>query len=104
MIAVWATIILPFTGWHVNTGNGSHTGYITAVEKTGVIWKTGRAYVKTDLSSSQEDLYCVTDEDVYKTLEQKSANKEKVTLHHHSWLVAGVTHCEGEDAIIERVE
>lgn len=96
--------VLPFIGIHINTGRGSHTGYITAVEKGGVIWKTGRAYIKTDLSSSQEDMYCVVDDSVYSTLEQKSVNKEKVTIKHFSWLSAGIRNCEGEDAVIYQVE
>lgn len=97
------SILLTFIGIHINTGNGEQTGYITAVEKSGLIWKTGTAYIKTDLSSSQEDTYCVTDEDIYNILKEKSVNKEKVTISHFSWLSAGITNCNGEGAIINSI-
>lgn len=97
---IFFVVVLPFIGIHYQTGKGQHTGYITAVEKSGVIWKTGRAYIKTDLSSSQEDQYCVIDDSVYSRLEEASRNKEKLTIEHLSYLSAGITNCAGEDAVI----
>lgn len=101
---IWAVFILPFTGLHIDTGSGEHTGYITAVERNGLIWKTGTAYIKTDVSSSQEDLYCVIDPEVYAKLEELSRTQSKVTVKYHSWLVAGITNCNGEGAIINSVK
>jgi hypothetical protein len=79
---------------------GSHTGYITAVEKNGVIWKTGRAYVKTDLSSSQEDMYCVKDQRIYDELVKAQINKEKITIKFNAPLIVPNWDCGGENAII----
>lgn len=41
-------------------GRGSHTGYVTAVDQRGYIFRNYEVYFKTDTSSSQEDVYCVS--------------------------------------------
>jgi hypothetical protein len=81
------------------TGRGEHTGLVTAVEKSGLFFKTGRAYVKTDGQSSQEDIYCVTDEAVYQQLLEASREKKQVTVSHISVFSTGLK-CEGEPAIV----
>jgi hypothetical protein len=42
-----------------STGEGRHTGYVTAIEQEGYVFPNYRVYVKTDNSSSQEDVYCM---------------------------------------------
>lgn len=96
--------VIAFTGLHVSTGSGEHTGYVTAIEKRGVIWKTWRAYVKTDTASSQEDSYCVMDGEVVEALKKASEEKQKVTLKYHSFISAGLTNCEREGDIIGGVK
>lgn len=91
-------------GWHLDTGSGEHTGYITAVEKSGIIWKTGRAYIKTDVSSSQEDAYCVVDSAVYSRLEELARNQSKVTVRYQEWLIQGFTVCNSEQAVITEIK
>jgi hypothetical protein len=107
-LTVFAIILSPFvlmfTGLHLNTGNGEHTGYVTAVERNGLIFKTGRVYIKTDTSSSQEDEYCVTDPSVYAQLEELSRSQSKVTVKYHSWLIAGLPFCKGEPAVINSIK
>lgn len=103
VVAVIAAIWLAFTGIHINTGDGEHTGFITAVEKNGLIWKTNTAYIKTDTQSSQEDRYCVIDSGVAQTLKILSSAKEHVTIQYMSYLLPGITECNGEDAIITGV-
>lgn len=95
--------VIGIFGLHVETGSGHHTGYVTAVQKNGVFFKTGRAYIKTDLSSSQEDLYCVTDDAVFTELERYAKEKKQVDLSYFSWFSAGVTNCAGEGEIINAV-
>jgi hypothetical protein len=107
LIIVGIALLIPvvaFTGLHVSTGSGEHTGYVTAVEKRGIIWKTWRAYVKTDTASSQEDSYCVMDDDVVEKLKSASEEKQKVTLKYHSFISAGLTNCESEGDIIGGVK
>lgn len=81
-------------GIHYVTTEGEHTGVVTAVEKDGVIFKTDTAYVKSDVSSSQEEQYCVIDSDVKKELQDKASKTEKVTLKFNDYLVRGFSNCQ----------
>lgn len=104
LIVAWFFLVyVPFFGIPFPTGSGVQAGYVSAIEKQGVFFKTGRVYIKPDLSSTQEDIYCVTDEGVYRQLETASLLQERVEVRHNSVLVAGVTSCEGESAIITSV-
>lgn len=91
---------LPVNGLHIKVGEGQQTGYISAVETTGLIWKTGRVYIKPTLESTQEDIYCVADKSLLETLKVKSQNKENVTVKHISWVSSGAKNCAGEQAVI----
>lgn len=104
LVIFGSLFVIPFTGLHYETGNGNHSGYITAVQKQGLIFKTWRAYVKTDLSSSQEDIYCVESQETAKKLEVMAENKEKGTFQYKSYLAAGVTLCDNEGEIIYGVK
>lgn len=95
-----APIVIAFTGLRINTGSGSHIGYVTAVEKSGLIFKTGTAYIKTDTQSSQEDAYCVEDSKLLDELKTVASKKEKVEVDFMSVVSAGIANCAGESAII----
>jgi hypothetical protein len=89
----------------IEDSRGQHTGFITAVETNGIIFKTDRAYVKSDVSSSQEDMYCIIDDTVKQQLEQASINKDKVTVYFYDWIFRGWNNCkEVETAIIYKIE
>jgi hypothetical protein len=100
---LWLIIYVPIFGLHYETSKGEHTGYVTAVEKSGVFFKTGTAYVKTDTQSSQEDSYCVIDPDVYSQLQQASLSKIHVNVYYLGWFSAGIGKCNGEGEIIYKV-
>ncbi len=100
---LWLILWVPLAGFHYETGRGEHTGYITAIERTGIIFKTGTAYIKTDTQSSQEDSYCVIDPEIYSQLQQYSTSKTHVNAYFLSWLSAGIKNCSGEDQIIYKV-
>ena len=91
-------------GWHRETGEGSHTGYVTAVQKTGLFFKTYDVYVKTDLASSQEDKYCVIDTEVANQLRDIAEESTKVKLNYITYFATGVTSCSGEYDIITSFE
>ncbi len=101
-------IVLVLLGWgtisHIGaTNNGQHTGYVTAVEQEGLIWKTWRAYVKTDPMSSQEDSYCVKDPAVVSQLQGIETSRSLVTVNYASpWLV-WKWQCGGEGSIISSI-
>lgn len=92
--------VIAFTGLHIETGKGSHVGYITATETSGLIFKTGTAYVKTDTQSSQEDNYCVIDDSLLAELSEVSERKEKVKVSYISYFSSGIANCNAEGAII----
>lgn len=97
--------ILPafIIGTHIDTGSGEYTGYVTGVEKAGVFFKTGTAYMKTDLTSSNEDAFCVIDDSVYTDLQAFSSSKSSVTIQYSSYLAPGIATCGGEAAFITSV-
>lgn len=99
-----SVVVFPMIGIHKEVGAGKQAGYISAVEKSGLFWKTGTAYVKPELSSTQEDVYCVDDDEVYAQLEKAAADRTRVEVSHISWLSAGITHCNGEPAVIKSVK
>jgi len=96
--------ILNITGLHINVGDGQHTGYVTAVQRQGVFFKTWRAYVKTDVSSSQEDKYCVVDPNIVKQLQAASESKERVTVTYFSWFISGMNNCAAESDVIDGIK
>ena len=109
-IALFIWIILSFIpvyllGFHFETGRGEHVGYITSVQKQGIFFKTPRAYVKTDISSSQEDEYCVVNDDiVLDDLRTFAESKQRVKIRYFSWFFPGVQNCQNEDDVIWKVE
>src|SRR4051794_33275623 len=77
-------------GRHHETGRGQHVGFVTAVEKNGIFWKTGLAYVKTDTQSSQEDTYCVIDDKIYQDLQAAADAHKRVIMKYFSWFFNGI--------------
>lgn len=83
--------------------DGQHTGYVTAVDTSGIIWKTTEVYFKTDAQSSQEDSYCVIDENVKKQLLEAQKSKRLITLHYDDYFIIGMPLC-GVNQIIRSIE
>lgn len=96
-------IIFSIIGIHRITGNGTHVGYITAISTHGLFFPTSRAYVKTDIQSSQENSYCVIDKSLMPILKDFADKKEKVEVTFFSYVSAGVSNCNGEGDIISSV-
>ena len=110
LIAIIAFVILvpiyfTITGLHVDTGSGTHTGYITAVEQNGLFFKTWTVYVKTDPQSSQEDTYCLPPVSSFLVTTLKDAEDKRalVTVGYGSWLFAGIKNCNGEADYIQNI-
>lgn len=99
-----ALIILPLMAIFLtgcgNAGSGMHTGYITAVEEVGWIARVGHVYVKTDVSSSQEDVYCFEGDEIMKKLEKAQLEKRLVTLHFRQEVIAAPWRCDRDDTFI----
>lgn len=87
------------------TENGKHTGYVTAIETNGIIFKTHSVYFKTDAESTQEDRYCILNETLKNELEQYQKDKKLVTISYYDIFSYGVKNCKINDiAIINKVE
>ena len=63
-------------------GKGSHTGYVTAVDQRGIVFHNYDVFFKTDNSSSQEDQYCVYENDLAlaNQLQTYSQQGKRVTI------------------------
>jgi hypothetical protein len=76
--------ILSFPLWIrlQSLGRGTHTGFVTAVDQRGYIWRNYEVYFKTDNSSSQEDVYCVhrVKQDLVDVLRGFAMTGKKVTI------------------------
>ena len=104
MFLLWLMVYAPIFGFHYEISKGEHTGFVTATEKSGIFFKTNTIYLKTDTQSSQEDSYCVIDEDVYSQLQKYSIEKSHVNVYFFSYFSAGIKDCNHEGAIIYKVE
>jgi len=105
ILVLMAILTLSLSGCIETTSNGRHSGQVTAVEKNGVIWKTWDVYVKSDISASQEDKYCVEDVSLIPLLEQASKDRVKVTLLYRDELIVAPWRCENtEEGIITGIE
>lgn len=91
---------VPVYGWHRSIGEGKQVGYVSATETVGIFWKTGTAYIKPTLESTQEDIYCVIDKDLLAKLQEVSVSKERVEVKHFDYLIKGAKMCNGESAVI----
>lgn len=73
--------------WH-ETGEGTHVGYVTAVGKHGLLWRTWDVHFKTDAESTQENEYCVrpAQAGLIEDLRQASDANARVEIHYKSYL------------------
>ncbi len=100
LVAFIVCITLAFTANFHIPNSGQHTGYVTSVEQSGIIWKTWTAYVKTDPQSSQEDSYCVTDPNVVRDLQSAATEKSSITVYYSVPLMTWKWHCGWEQSTI----
>lgn len=103
-VLIGAPIYIGIWGLHWNSGTGSQTGFVSATEREGFFFKTNRAYIKPTLESTQEDVYCVIDPEVYTALQAAEVEKRPVRVKHFSFVEPGALYCKGEAAIISAVE
>lgn len=79
-------IALGFGGMRLNSiGEGEHFGYVTAVDQQGFVYRNYRVYFKSEVESSQEDVYCVpeSDEDLVKELRDFARSGDQILIKYH---------------------
>lgn len=76
-------------------GNGEHSGFITAIDQRGYIFRNYDVYFKTDNSSSQEDIYCINrnNPDLIKRAQEVNKTREQVTITYHGVRGIGLGLC-----------
>ena len=69
--------------WNTDA-NGTHSGIVTAIEQSGVFFKNYHVYFKTNSTSSQEDNYCVPQDqnDLINQLRDAQEKQKTITLHY----------------------
>lgn len=103
LIVIVAIALLCTANFHI-PNSGQHTGYVSSVEQSGLIWKTWTAYVKTDPQSSQEDSYCVTDQSVVNQLQSAATERSSVTVYYSVPLLTWKWQCGYEQSTIQSVD
>jgi C4-type Zn-finger protein len=105
VIGIMIVLSIVISGCMETVSNGKHNGQITAVEKSGMLWQTYNVYVKSDISSSQEEKYCVEDVSLIPKLENFSKERKKVTLIYRDELYVAPWRCDMDrEGIITNVE
>jgi hypothetical protein len=103
ILATCVSLPLLFLITSVGVTVGSHTGYITAIEYSSIVFSDNLVYFKSDAESSQEDVYCVNDEELKKFLELLKDNKTLVTIHYKNDFIMLRSDCNKGLSIITNV-
>ena len=89
----------------LGSSNGLHTGVVTAVEyNSNLIFGANIVYFKTVRESSQEDRYCVNNENVKNQLIEAQKEKREVTINFQNNFLMWKWQCNGGETIIYKVE
>lgn len=100
LVVLLVILFLLFVPFKFSTlGVGEHSGFITAVDQRGIIFRNYDIYFKTDNSSSQEDEYCINRNNTALIEEVKAANKarKQVTIHYEGVRGIGWGLCNGAE-------
>jgi len=96
VILFFLTFVVPL---NVVVGKGEHKGYITAVDTSENFYShRTTVYFKTNLQTSQEDMYCINNGStdlIDKAKQALSASKNVVLKYEHVWL-GGWLNCDGD--------
>lgn len=100
---VW--IVLIFTGVYVKNNEGQYKGYITAVERNGAVFVGYNAFLKTDLTSSNEDMACIDrgNKQLIERLKTAQENKENIVVEYEGVWQYKIGECPNTDWKIIRV-
>src|SRR5882724_7294622 len=101
---VFLFLVVTFVGTSIrfsSTGEGVHNVFVTAIEKKGLIFPNYRVYIKTDNSSSQEDVYCMdrNKTELAAAIRQYSKNKTRVDVLFQGVRGLGVGLCSDVEII-----
>jgi hypothetical protein len=94
------------TGLPIQNNEGNYTGYVTAVEKNGAIFKGMNVFIKTELESSNEDIACVAIENQELIAELRKAQEEKrnVTFEYYGLVQFPIGECPNSNWSITSIK
>jgi hypothetical protein len=94
-----------FLGVPIKNNSGQYTGFVTAVEQNGVIFKGYNVFLKTELESSDSDKACIdrNNKELIDELRQAQREKRNIVLEYEGVLEYGVGQCPGEDWMIKEI-
>lgn len=105
-LVVWVILVpifllaWPIFGSFHSPTSGEHTGYVTAIENTGLIFHTWTVYFKTNTESSQEDRYCVIDTNILDQLKYYQKESLKVTVKYDNGFFVPFWQCKSKDSSV----
>ena len=107
-LLVLVLAIIPFVSSFfivsIGASSGTQTGIVTALEYNhGLFFSSRLAYVKTDARSSQEDVYCINDPDLFMSLKSYQQNQTRITFEYRNSYVLWRWECDGGESIIRSV-
>lgn len=100
-------LAVPFlVGCATTTRDAEQVGYITAIETNGLIFKADFVYLKSELESSQEEVWCVEDNELFNQLKEIRDKKERVKVYYHDELIYWPSRCHNGVAsgMIDKIE
>lgn len=101
-VFIFIPLLFPF---RLGASQGSHTGYVTAVERnSNVLWPSNLVYFKTSRESTQEDAYCVNDPELQQTLSEAQRENKLVTLSYKNNFFMWKSDCNGGASIVTNIE
>ncbi len=83
---------------------GEHKGFITAVDTSGIFFKTTQVYFKTNTQSSQEDSYCASNGDVISQLKNAQETNQNVTITYTRSFLTPFWVCGSENEVINAIK
>jgi len=106
-LAIWlllslAWIIPIFTGIPMKNTEGQFHAYVTAVERSGAIYPVMKAYMKTELESSDESIACIdrNNDALIARLKESQRKKEKLILQYEGYWQFPIKECHGSTWMI----
>ena len=88
----------------IGASKGEHTGIITAVESNdNLIWDANLIYFKTSDQSTQEEVYCISDNLLSKAREV-SSKKQTVTIEFENDFMFMIWECNGGISIVNNIK
>jgi hypothetical protein len=98
-------IIPIFTGVDVKNNEGQYKGYVIAVERNGAFFVGYNAYLKTDLTSSNEDVACIDrdNKELIEELKKAQENKENIVVEYEGVWQYKIGECPNSSFKIIRI-